>query len=220
MMGFVMTPKRKAILDFIRRYMAREGYAPSYPEIMEEFSFRSPNSVFKHVRALAQEGYLKRAWNARRGIVLTSAAWEQRNPSSSIHPLSSGRRVPLLGTIAAGRPLDAVEHREEAPLPAGDEKTYALRAMGDSMEGEGILDGDFLLVEPRGEVRDGEVVVALLSGGEATVKKFFRDPKRRRIRLEPANAAYEPIYVDEADVRIQGVVTAVWRIFQTRGRSV
>jgi repressor LexA len=199
--------------------MAREGYAPSYPEIMEEFSFRSPNSVFKHVRALAQEGYLRREWNARRGIVLTKDAEDLGSLPDHIHPLS--RQVPLLGFIAAGRPLDAVEHREEISLPAGNENTYALRAMGDSMEGEGILDGDFLLVERRGgEARDGEIVVALLPGGEATVKKFFRDPKRRKIRLEPANAAYEPIYVDEADVRIQGVVTAVWRIFQTKGRSV
>ncbi len=213
-----MTPKRKAVLDFIRRYMAREGYAPSYPEIMEEFSFRSPNSVFKHVRALAQEGYLKRAWNARRGIVLTKDAEDLGSLPDRIHPLS--RQVPLLGTIAAGRPLDAVEHREEASLPAGNENTYALRAMGDSMEGEGILDGDFLLVEPHEEVRDGKIVAALLPGNEATVKKFFRDPKRRKIRLEPANAAYEPIYVDEADLRIQGVVTAMWRMFQTRGRSV
>lgn len=218
MLGLMMTPKRKVILDFIRRYVAREGYAPSYREIMKEFSFRSPNSVFKHVRALAQEGYLKRAWNARRGIVLTKDAEDLGRLPDRIHPLSG--QVPLLGSIAAGRPLDAVEHREEAPLPAGNENAYALRAMGDSMEGEGILDGDFLLVEPRGEVRDGEIVVALLPGGEATVKKFFRDPKCRRIRLEPANAAYEPIHVDEADLRVQGVVTAVWRIFRRGGRSV
>jgi repressor LexA len=219
MLDLVMTPKRKAILDFIRRYMAREGYAPSYREIMEEFSFRSPNSVFKHVRALAQEGYLRRAWNARRGIVLTKGAEDSGSLPDHIHPLPG--QVPLLGTIAAGRPLDAVEHREEAPLPsAGQRDAYALRATGDSMEGEGILDGDFLLVEPRGEARDGEIVVALLPGGEATVKKFFRDPKRRKIRLEPANADYEPIYVDEADVRIQGVVTAVWRMFRRGGRSV
>ncbi|UCF81306.1 MAG: transcriptional repressor LexA [Acidobacteriota bacterium] len=215
----MMTPKRKAVLDFIGRYMAREGCAPSYHEIMKEFGYRSTNSVFKHVRALAEEGYLKRAWNARRGIVLTMDAEDSGNlPDDHIHPLPG--QVPLLGSIAAGRPLDAVEHREEAPLPAGNDKTYALRAMGDSMEGEGILDGDFLLVEPRGEVRDGEIVVALLSGGEATVKKFFRDPGRRKIRLEPANADYEPIYVDETDVRIQGVVTAVWRMFRRGGRGV
>ena len=197
----VLTKRQKQILDFITRFLDEKGYSPSLLEIGEHFGLSSPATVHKHVDNLRRKGLVRKTWNANRSLELTPSALGVRSI-----------RLPLAGRVAAGQPIEAVEQRETVAVPenmVGRGESFVLQVSGDSMIDEQIRDGDFVVIEKRARVHNGDVVVALLDGQEATLKKFFRDGAR--IRLEPANAAMQPINVAADRVRVQGVVVGLLR---------
>jgi len=194
-----LTPKQKNILDFIQSYADREGYPPSQQEIARTFGFRSLGTVQNYLVRLEREGLLSRDWNARRGLRV-------------LRPKLNALELPLVGTVAAGKPIEAIETPDSIEVPAsmvGPGENFVLRVKGDSMVGDGILDGDFVVVRKQATADSGQTVVALIRG-EATVKRLQR--KGQRIELHPANPAMAPIVVeDEESFRIEGVVVGVIR---------
>jgi repressor LexA len=189
-------------LDVVREFIANKGYSPSLEEIGEALGLSSVATVHKHVTHLVEKGYARRAWNQNRSIEIVD---QDSGPGAVT--------LPLAGTIAAGQPLEAVPTSESlsvaADMVAGRGKTFVLRVQGDSMIDEQIRDGDFVIVEERQTARDGETVVALLDGTEATLKRFYREGEN--VRLQPANPGMGPIYAPASRVRIQGVVAGVIR---------
>ncbi len=195
-----LTPRQLEILRLIRDGRRQRGVSPTMQELADTLGITKV-TVFEHVDALVEKGLLLRLRHKPRSLELTS---EVNLPDE--RPTC----LPLVGRIAAGRPLEAVEDRETIDLEeifASRGKTFALRVNGDSMIDDQIRDGDYVVVEQRDSARNGETVVALLKDGEATLKRFYRE--KNRIRLEPANAAFKPIYVDNID--LQGVVVGVIR---------
>jgi repressor LexA len=194
-----MTPKQKMILDFIQSYADREGYPPSQQEIADSFGFRSLGTVQNYLVRLGREGLLVRDWNARRGLRV-------------LRPKLSSMELPLVGTVAAGKPIEAIETPDTIEVPAsmvGPGENFVLLVKGDSMVGDGILDGDYVVVRKQATADSGQTVVALIRG-EATVKRLLR--KGRRIELHPANPAMVPIVLeDDESFRIEGVVVGVIR---------
>ena len=198
-----LTKRQREILDYLAGYIDEHGFAPSFEEIAAAMKYTSLATVHEHLTNLERKGVIRRAYNESRSIeVLTRA----RTPGVT--------EVPLLGMVAAGEPIEAVEEHEAITLPEemlpATGPNYVLRVRGDSMIDEQIRDGDFVVVHGRSTARNGEMVIALLQGTHATVKKFYRE-KSGWVRLQPANPALEPIYVHEDDVTIQGVVVGVIR---------
>lgn len=188
-----MTPRQVEVLKFVEDYQARQGCAPTLQEIANHFHIHKV-TVLGHLRKLEKSKRIKRAHYARRGIEVTASA----------------RKLPVIGRIAAGRPIEAIEAPEDLDLAAPirkDREYFALEVRGDSMIDDHIQDGDFVIVERRENARDGETVVALLENGEATLKRIYRE--KGRIRLQPANPSMPPIYADE--VYVQGVVVGLYR---------
>ena len=197
-----LTRRQKEILDFLDRHISRKGYAPTIEEIGEHFGLSSLATVHKHLTNLQKKGVVKRDWNRSRGLELVPTQVAVK-----------AVELPLLGRVAAGVPIEAVASNETITVPedfAGKRDTYVLRVRGDSMIDEQIRDGDFVVVEDRKTADNGEMVIALLRGTDVTLKKFYRDPGGR-IRLQPANAAMQPIFVEPDQVQIQGVVVGVMR---------
>lgn len=200
-----LTRRQSEILAFIRQYSGDQGYAPTLQEIGNRFGLSSVATVHKHVAQLVAKGYLKRG---------------RRNASRDLEVVgdspTAGRSVavPLLGSVAAGLPIEALPDAEEVWLPEqwlGRRRTYALRVRGNSMIDEQIRDGDVVVVEERETARNGETVIALVDGENVTVKQYQR--RGAIIRLIPANQSMEPLEYPEERVRIQGVVTGVLRRF-------
>jgi len=193
-----LTPRQLEIVRFIRDYIAERDYAPTYQEIADHLGVSRP-TVFEHIEALQSKGALTREPTRSRAIILAEELKE------------TTPQWPLMGRIAAGRPIEAVEDREvldlESLFSGHRGETFVLQVRGDSMIDEQIRSGDYVLVEKRSDARNGETVVALLESGEATLKKFFKEAGR--IRLQPANPTMGPIYVD--NVQVQGVVIGVLR---------
>ena len=194
------TEKQLRILHFLRAFIAERGVSPTLDEIAGHFGI-SKVTAHEHVRALERKGVLRRVPHHARSIELAD---------DPLQPPPSPRPLPILGTIAAGSPIDAVQDQETFVFedwlrPQGE--FFALRVRGDSMIEDGIHDGDLVVIERRSEVRDGEVVVALLEGREATLKRFYHDADG--FRLQPANSSMAPILVDHLDV--QGVVVGLLR---------
>jgi repressor LexA len=196
------TKRQREILDFLNEFIQRHGYAPSLEEIGRRFGLSSLATVHKHLTNLQEKGFIKRAWNRSRSVEMI--------------PTRAGSRaveLPLLGFVAAGVPIEAVATSETIAVPenfVGRRDTYVLRVRGDSMIDEQIRDGDFVVVEDRKTAENGEMVIALLGGTDVTLKKFYRDPGGK-VRLQPANAAMRPMFVDPDQVQIQGVVVGVMR---------
>jgi repressor LexA len=199
-----LTPRQAEILEYIRQYTDEMGYAPTLQEIGRRFGLSSVATVHKHVSQLVAKGYLRRERpNASRDLSVVPSA-ESRGSAT----------VPLLGTVAAGAPIEALPEAEEMVVPEqwlGRRRTYALRVRGDSMIDEQIRDGDVVIVEERETARNGETVIALIDGENATVKQYRRDGAV--IRLIPANPTMTAMEFAEERVRIQGVVTGVLRRF-------
>jgi repressor LexA len=196
-----LTKRQREILDYLNEFIQQHGYAPSLEEIGKRFGLSSLATVHKHLTNLQQKGFIKRAWNRSRSVELM--------PSRLL-----GRTVelPLLGYVAAGAPIEAIVGNETIDVPetlAGNRDTYVLRVKGDSMIDEQIRDGDFVIVEDRKTAENGETVVALLSGSDVTLKKFYRE--NGKVRLQPANVTIEPIIVPAEQVQVQGVVIGVMR---------
>ena len=195
-----LTRRQKEILDFIREYLERKGYAPSLEEIGARFGLSSVATVHKHVQNLVEKGLLRKAWNRSRSLELVE------------RPVSGAVEIPLMGTVAAGAPIEAVAVPDSISVPAhlvGDTPCYALRVKGDSMVEDHIVDGDLVLVETRNLPNAGETVVALIRREEVTLKRFYRDGGK--VRLVPANRRLKPLEYPAEDVDVQGVVVGLLR---------
>jgi repressor LexA len=198
-----LTKRQKEIFDFICEYLEREGYAPSLEEIGERFGLSSVATVHKHVQNLVDKNLLRKAWNRSRSIEVVR---EERAPARV--------EIPLLGRVAAGRPIEAVSVPDTIAVPpdlVARRDCFALRVSGDSMIEDHIVDGDVVVLEARKTPRAGETVVALIRGDECTLKRFYQDGGK--IRLVPANAALSPMEFPAEDVQVQGVVIGLMRNF-------
>lgn len=205
-----LTRRQKQVLDFIAQFVQENGYSPSYQEIANGLGLASLATVHKHILALEKKHYLKRGINQSRSLDLSVKYHQEERRRQQGG--SASLEVPLAGRIAAGAPVEAVEGKETLNLAdyLGDAGTFALQVRGDSMIEDHICDGDVVLVERAAEVRDGDIVVALVGGEETTLKRFYREPGGMA-RLQPANAAMQPIRIPLADLQIQGRVLAVLR---------
>ena len=196
-----LTKRQREILDYLNEFIQQYGYAPSLEEIGRRFNLSSLATVHKHLTNLQEKGFIRRAWNRSRSV--------------EVVPTRMGVRaleLPLLGYVAAGAPIEAVASNESIAVPealVGKRDSYVLRVKGDSMIDEQIRDGDFVIVEDRKSVDNGEMVIALVGGLDVTLKKFYREDGR--IRLQPANPSMQPIMVDPDRVQVQGVVVGVMR---------
>jgi repressor LexA len=199
-----LTKRQKEIVDYLDDYIAEHGYAPTLEEIGTRFHLSSPATVHKHLTNLEAKGLVRRKWNHSRALELVP----QRRRSAAVE-------LPLLGQVAAGRPIEAIETPGTITVPddlVRRENSYVLRVKGDSMIEDGILDGDFIVVEERPVPENGDTIVAMVDG-DATVKRFFRE-KNGKIRLQPANERMEPILVKDRDFSSRGRVVAVLRKYR------
>lgn len=203
-----LTRRQREVLDFVARFVADKGYSPSLEEIAAAFDLSSVATVHKHVKHLVDKGYLRKAWNRSR----------------SVEPVPSSARqdsveLPILGSVAAGRPIEAIEPEAgtaetlsvPAAMTARGRDHYVLRVRGDSMIEDQICDGDLVVIESRREARNGETVVALVEGQEATLKRFYRSGSQ--VRLVPANQAMAPMEFHASQVEIRGIVRGLIREF-------
>ncbi len=206
-----LTKRQKQVLDFIADFVDDNGYCPSYEEIARGLNLASLATVHKHISALESKSYLKRGFNQSRSLDLSPRYQQEQRRTRK--PLSL--EIPLRGRIAAGAPVEAVEQRESLNFAdfAGNPNTFALEVRGDSMIEDHICDGDLILVEKVSEVRDGDIVVALVAGEETTLKRFYRE-RGDMVRLQPANSALSPIVVPARAVQIQGRLLAVLRKYK------
>lgn len=203
-----LTKRQKEVLDFLVDFVAKQGYSPSYEELAEGLQLASLATVHKHILALETKHYIRRSFNQSRSLEVTPKYLQERR---RFEPGASSLEVPLAGRIAAGRPVESVAADETLNLGdlTRDGDTYALQVRGESMIDDHICDNDYVLVERTDHVTDGDIVVALVDGMETTLKRFYREGDR--VRLQPANAAMQPIYVTPESVQVQGRVLAVLR---------
>jgi repressor LexA len=205
-----LTKRQKEVLDFIASFVEENGYCPSYEEIARGLELASLATVHKHISVLEAKSYLKRGFNQSRSLELAPRYMQEQRRGKA----HTGD-IPLLGRIAAGAPVEAVEQQETLSFTdfAGSGDTFALEVRGNSMIEDHICDGDVILLERVLQVRDGDIVVALVAGSETTLKRFYREPDDR-VRLQPANATLKPIVVPARDVQIQGRLLAVLRKYK------
>ena len=198
-----LTKRQREILTYLETYSEEHGYAPSFEEIATQFNYNSLATVHEHLTNLERKGYIRKSYNESRSLELTSP---DAGPPSI--------ELPLLGAVAAGLPIEAVQDSESIAVPPDmirkKKDNYVLRVEGNSMIDEQIRDGDYIVVQAQQTAEDGQMVVALVGGDSATVKKLYREPGGR-IRLQPANASMKPIFAEARDVRVQGVVVGVIR---------
>ena len=198
-----LTKRQKEILDHIEWFIAERGYAPSFEEIAHYFGYSSLATVHEHLSNLERKGFIRKSYNESRSIELVK-------PDPGPHAVE----LPLFGAVAAGLPIDAIPQIETLTVPPDmvrrGRESYVLKVQGDSMIDEQIKNGDYIVVSAQDNAENGQMVVALVNGDSATVKKLYREPGNR-VRLQPANAAVEPIVVDARDVQVQGVVVGVIR---------
>lgn len=195
-----LTKKQGEALDAIRDFLAEHNYAPSYRDVMRAMGIKSPATAYNHVQALKEKGYLTLRGGQMRSVELTEKA----------NVFVRGVVLPLVGVIAAGRPIEAIADQETVSVPMEllpNLNCYVLQVSGDSMIDDGILDGDYVIVERNFYPANGDVVVALLDNENATLKRYYRE--KTRIRLQPANKKMRPIYT--RNPVIQGIVRAVMR---------
>ena len=196
-----LTRRQREVYDFVQSFLAEKRYSPSLEEIGAHFGLSSVATVHKHVQHLVEKGLLRKEWNRSRSV-------EPVEP-----PRARLGALPLLGTVAAGLPIEAIEVSETIDVPQHmlprSGSCFVLRVRGDSMIEDQICDGDFVVVESRPRALEGETVVALIRGEEATLKRFHQDGAR--VRLMPANASMEAIEVPAEDVEIRGVVRGLLR---------
>ncbi len=194
-----LTKRQKEVLDFIGKYLSKNGYAPTFSEIAKEFGFNSKGTVYKHIKALCEKGLIQHEWNRTRAIEI-------------LDENSGFPTVPVLGSVAAGKPIEAVVLPESISIPPTFMKRgkhFILKVNGNSMIDEHIVDGDFIILRERDNAQNGETVVALIDGTEATVKKYYN--KSGKVELHPANNEVETLILDPERIQIQGVVVGVMR---------
>lgn len=204
-MPVTLYKRQKQIVDFIAQYIASHGHSPTLQEMAESMNLSSLATVHEHIAALVRKGVIKKYEGSVRGLEII----DSRYSTSSL-----GLTLPILGYIAAGKPIEPYTDPNASlgvspQMVSGKKRSYVLQVKGDSMVEEGILDGDYVVCEEVAEANNGEIVVALLENGLATLKRFFRETTR--VRLEPANSTMSPIYA--TNVKIQGKVVGVIRRF-------
>ena len=202
------TPKQLRILVAIRDFRVRNGYSPTMQELADQLGV-SKVTIFEQVEALERKQLLLRSRNRARSLEVS--------PDVKLPDESKPASFPIVGVIAAGAPIEAVENRDTLELDALFNTrygTYVLRVKGNSMIEDHIADGDYVIIERREASKDGEIVVALLDYGNATLKRYYKE--RGRVRLQPANSTMNPIYVSK-DLKIQGVLVGVLRTFERKG---
>jgi repressor LexA len=200
-----LTKRQKQVLDFVTQFIELHGYAPSYREIAAHFKYGSVATVAEHIESLVAKGMLQKGDNEARSIQLVRADQIDATPSISL---------PILGLVAAGQPIETLsahpETLEVPPFMVGRRNSYVLQVKGDSMIDEGIHTGDYVVVTEKATPSNGEMVIALINDGEATLKRYYKE--KDHIRLQPSNAAMEPIIIDPATpIEIQGVVIGLIR---------
>jgi repressor LexA len=202
-----VTRRQRQVYDFISEFVQKNGYSPSFEEIGKGLDLSSLATVHKHISNLEKKGLLTRDYNRSRSIDLLPPKGRLRQAMS----VNSAVVLPLVGRIAAGQPIEAVENPETISLAdfVRSKEVFVLAVRGSSMQDEAILDGDYVLVEKTKIAHNGDLVVALLEGTEATLKRFFHEGDK--IRLQPSNATMRPIVVPAASVEIQGRVIGVLR---------
>lgn len=196
-----LTRRQRELLDYLKEFIDDRGYSPSLEEIGKHFGLSSKATVHKHLQNLEDKGLIRRDYNMSRSIELVEQKRESRRGE-----------LPLLGYIAAGLPIEVVSTPDFIAVPermVSRGNCYVLQVKGDSMIDEQICDGDYVIVEETSDADNGDTVVALIDSEDATLKRYYREGKK--IRLQPANPKYEPIYVDEQDLKIQGKVIGVLR---------
>ncbi len=210
-MGMALTKRQKDVLDFIAGFVEENGYSPSYEEIAHALDLASLATVHKHISALAEKKYLQRGANQSRSVDITPRYMQEHRRQKQ----KSALEIPLLGRIAAGVPVEAIEQQTTLSFSEflGHSDNFALQVNGNSMIEDHICDGDMVLIERGVDFRDGDIVVALVSGTDASLKRIYREP-RNMVRLQPANAAMKPMYYPASDVEVQGKLLAVLRKFK------
>jgi repressor LexA len=204
-----LTRRQKEVMDFLSDFIGRHGYSPSYEEIAGGLGLASLATVHKHVQALEAKQYLRRSYNHSRSLEVGDRYFAEEK---SRQPTAIPAAIPLLGRIAAGAPVEAIANPEALHFSdfAGNDSTFALEVRGESMIEDHICSGDFVLAEKTDSVRNGDIVVALINGSEATLKRYYQEPDGS-VRLQPANSSMAPIFVNQASLQIQGRVLAVMR---------
>jgi len=207
-----LTKRQKEVLDFIADFIEEKGYSPSYEELAQGLELASLATVHKHIQALESRNYVRRLFNQSRSLEVSQKYLQERRKGRSAQRTME---VPLAGRIAAGAPVEAIEGRETLQFAdfTGKGDTFALQVSGESMIEDHILSGDYVLVERTEQARDGEIVVALVDGADATLKRIYHQPDGH-IRLQPANASMQPILVPAESVQVQGRVLAVLRKYK------
>jgi repressor LexA len=198
-----LTKRQKEILDYITDHIEGNGYAPTFEEIADSFGYGSLATVHEHVSNLERKGYIRKAYNQSRSIELVEGT-----------AVPGAVELPLMGMVAAGHPIEAIPEQETVLVPPDllrrRGNNFVLRVVGDSMIDEQIRDGDYIIVNSRSTAENGEMVVALVDGEAATVKKLYRE-SGGRIRLQPANERLQPMIYDADRISVQGVVVGVIR---------
>lgn len=200
-----LTKRQKQMVDYLEHYIEEHGYAPTLAETGEYFGLSSLATVHKHLRNLELKGVITRMHNHSRALEIAAKAANRAGVNE----------LELLGQVAAGEPIEAIESRDTISVPeefVRRDNTFCLRVKGESMVDEGIRDGDYIIVEGRDAANAGETVVALI-GDEATVKKYYPEANGR-VRLQPANPTMDPIFVSEEQLRIRGVVVGLMRHYR------
>lgn len=194
-----LTKKQKEIFNFIKSFIEKYNYAPSYREIAEGLGKKSPATVWQHVEMLQKKGYLRKISQTARSLELPSYQEEIDG-------------IPVLGTIAGGEPIEAIRTSETIQIPKDmiQKGVFALKVKGNSMAGEGIYDGDYVIIQPSNVARNGDIVVALIEDDKATLKKYYKE--KDYVRLEPANGKMKPIKTKQ--IIIQGKVKGIIRKFK------
>jgi len=196
-----VTRRQKEVLDFISGFVQRNGYSPSFEEIARGLNLKSLATVHKHITNLQNKGLLQRAHNRSRSIDVMPTRSKTRTTE----------RLPLMGRIAAGFPVEASENPETISLTdiIGNRDVFVLQVRGDSMRDEHILDGDYVLIERTRTAHEGEIVVALVNGAETTLKRYYIEGSM--IRLQPSNLEMDPIFAPASQVSIQGRALGILR---------
>ncbi|MFH0943465.1 MAG: transcriptional repressor LexA [Candidatus Beckwithbacteria bacterium] len=205
-MPVTLYKRQKQMIDFISQYIQSHGHSPTLQEIATSMGLSSLATVHEHIATLVRKGVLKKYEGSVRGLEIADPRFSSD---------SAGLNLPVLGYIAAGKPIEPytdpnATYSVSPHMVSGKKRSFVLQVKGDSMIDEGILDGDYVIVEEDHEALNGEIVVALLENGLATLKRFFKEATR--IRLEPANSNMSPIYA--TNVKVQGKVVGVIRKFQ------
>ena len=200
----MLTKKQHALLQFIKDFIEKYGYAPTYREIAQHFNLHSVATVHKHIKALAAREKIKKQYNHKRSLELVE-------PETILRVVE----LPLLGFIAAGKPIEAIQVDESFQLPesmVNGKEAYVLKVRGDSMIEEHIQDGDYVIIEKRNYAQNGEMIVALLHDSEVTLKRIYFE--NNKVRLQPGNPSLSPLIIEPDALQIQGIVIGIMRKYK------